>query len=274
MDPRTLKARRSVKNKAVAVPRIPQDIIDEILDYLAADSAFDVGSLQSCALISKSWVSSCRRHLFHTILFTSARITRWLKTFPVPEGSPAHYVRDLHLSVWDHDRVPPEEFSKHTPWFTNVERMTLSGGHGSLQQLSVSSVWQSVTSLTININSVTPLQIRDVMVRLPNLDDLSFSGYPDNWAPPGIGTVASGRFGGQLQLSGGTTGSGIVDMLLEIPTGLHFTEVHIRSAREYLLSTVMLVEACAKTLVKLSYMVSFQRESHPSSWLLRAEYRC
>jgi len=46
-------------------------------------------------------------------------------------------------------------------------------------------------------------------------------------------------------------------MLLEIPTGLHFTEVQVLSTHECLLSTVMLAEACFQTLVKLAYTVSF-----------------
>ena len=58
-----------VKTKTVVLPRIPQEIIDEILDHLAADS--DLRSLRSCVLVSRSWVPSCRQHLFRAILFNS-----------------------------------------------------------------------------------------------------------------------------------------------------------------------------------------------------------
>ena len=52
-----------------------------------------------------------------------------------------------------------------------------------------------------------------------------------------------------------------MDMLLEIPAGLHFTEAVIVHAPEPLLSIVRLAEARAKTLVKLTYTVGSHRKS-------------
>ena len=239
---KTSKAKRptSGKTKTVIVPIIPQDVIDEILGHLAADSDFI--SLQSCALVSKSWVPACRRHLFHTIHFSSKDRARWLETFPVPEESPARYVRHLHITVKRSD---------------SPLRMTSFGG-----------LPQSVTSLTVvAIIAVLP-KIQQIMVQLPNLDDLSLSGQitaMDQNMLFGIGSVLRGRFGGKLQLLGVHASPGVVDMLLEIPTGLRFTEVEIRSSHEYLFSIVRLVEACSKTLVKLSYAISSHRKPHPFS---------
>ena len=262
MGSKSSKSKRPTSAKTgtdtVAVPTIPQEIIDEILDNLSADS--DLRSLQSCALVSKSWVPSCRRHLFHTILFTSTDMAKWLETFLVPEESPAHQVRDLRFSIGKYDS-PREKFFEYAPWFTNVERITLLG-YGCLQPLWMSSFrWlsQSVNSLTIGADMIAIVQIQDIMARLPNLDNLSLSGsLVAVDMNPLIGTcpVLKGRFGGKLRLLRGHASAGIVDTLLEIPTGLHFTEVEIRSAHECLLSTVRLVEAYTKTLVKLSYTVS------------------
>jgi len=47
----------SAKTKPVVVPRIPQEILDEILGRLGTDSK----SLRFCSLVSKSWVPS--RHV-------------------------------------------------------------------------------------------------------------------------------------------------------------------------------------------------------------------
>ena len=47
-------------------------------------------------------------------------------------------------------------------------------------------------------------------------------------------------------------------MLLEIPTVIHTGGIH-----QYLPLTVRLTEACAETLVKLSYTVRFSCKSHP-----------
>jgi hypothetical protein len=126
-----------------------------------------------------------------------------------------------------------------------------------------------VTSLIIDTDMVTLVQIREVMVQLPNLNDLSLSGSlvaVDRNALSGIGTVLRGRFGGQLRLLNGYADKDVMNMLLEVPTGLHFTEMRIRGTHGSFLSTVRLAEACCKTLVKLSYAVSIHGKSHPFSW--------
>ena len=102
------------------------------------------------------------------------------------------------------------------------------------------------------------MRVRDIMSQLPNLDDLSLSwSYPErDRALLGTGRVLRGRFGGKLELLRGCAGDpDVVDMLLEIPTGLHFTEVNIQNTPECLFSAVTLANVCAKTLVKFSYTV-------------------
>lgn len=255
-----------VEAKAVAIPRIPQDIVNEILDHLAADT--DFASLQSCLLVSKRWVPSCRRHIFHTTHFNSNNIDKWLDTFLVPEESPARYVRDIRIWVGGSGRVP-ESFFKYTPWFTNVEKISLLG-HGGIPPLQEPSLWkfpQSVTSLTINTSVVTLVRIQDIIAQLPNLDDLSLSGYlipVDGKELLGIGTVLRGVFGGALLLRHECADRDVINMLLEIPTGLHFTDVDIRCMSECFPATVLLAEACAKTLVRLSYMATFFGKSRSS----------
>ena len=272
MSSKTSKARcpTSVKTEVVVIPTIPQEIIDEILDHLATDSDFGSrqSSLQSCALVSKSWVPSCRRHLFHTIHFALMSMTRWLETFPVPEESPARHVRHLHFWIGHYDGVP-ENFFKYTPWFTNAEKVALQVDE-RFRPLPIPSFWrlpQSVTSLTISGSMVTLPQVQKVMVQLPNLNNLVLSGVPapmDRRALAGIGTVLRGGFGGELRLLGAYVGWHAVDMLLEIPTGLRFTEVRVEDMRSCLLSTVRLAEACSETLVKLSYTVSFRKSARSS----------
>ena len=203
-------------------------------------------------------------------------MARWLETFPVPEESPAHYVRDIRFSTGVYDDVP-EKFFEHIPWFTNVERVTFLEDR-TFRTLWVAPFWrlpQSATSLTIGPHMSTGLvQIRDIMAQLPNLDDLSMSGslFADRRTLLGIGTVLKGRFGGHLQLLRGCACGDILGMLLEIPTGLHFTEVEIGGWEECLFSTVRLAEACAETLVRLSYTIDFHRKSNHFSCSWRAEY--
>ena len=248
---------------AVVVPRIPPEIIHEILDYLADDP--DHGPLQSCALVSKSWVLTCQRRLFHTIHFTSRNMVRWVEAFPVPEESPAHRVRHLRFLIGGDDHNP-KKISEYTPRFTNAERVTFLEGEGLMPVWRPPS-WQlpqSVTSLTIDVGAATALiRVRDIVAQLPKLDDLSLSGSCMMTDRNGIGMALRGRFGGRLQLFKRYAAPTIMDMLLEAPTGLHFTEVEIHGLREFLPSTAKLIEACRKTLVKLSYRATFYCKSGP-----------
>jgi len=251
-----------VETKTTAIPRIPPEIIDEILGHLITDSA--AASLRSCSLVSRSWVPPCQRHIFRTVVFASNDVDRWFKTFPVPEESPARHVRDLRIWIGGHTRVP-EKIFECTPWFTNMRNLYLLGYWGS-PALRIPSVWRlplSVTSLTVNTNVVTLIQIRDILAQLPNLNDLSLSG---SLVPVGakslvgIGVALKARFDGRLQLCGGYAQKDAINMLLEIPTGLHFTEAQIRCTHKCLPSAVRLAEACGETLVKLTQTVTFQLE--------------
>ena len=246
------------KTEAVVVPKIPQDIVYEILDHLIADPSFR-SSLRSCSLVSKSWVTPCRHHLFHTISFKFADTFRWIRGFPVQEQSPAHHVRELSLSLEGY-AYAPHEFFKRLQWFTNVKKVTLSGGRDKdwLWTTSPGRLPQSVTSLAIDsADSIGILRIRDVMLQLPNLNDFSLSGplrTVKSNGSQGVGRDLRGKFGGRLQLyrlQGCYTD--VLNMLLEVPTGLWFTELDICSPHECFLSTVSLAEACGESLVRLSY---------------------
>ena len=82
------------------------------------------------------------------------------------------------------------------------------------------------------------------MAQLPNLDGLSLSGIlVSAGVPPEIGPTLRGRFGGRLLLRGDYTGKNVVDMLLEVSSGMHFTEVQIYCVQGRLPSAVRLAEA-------------------------------
>jgi len=266
MGSKISKVTRATPAKSkTAVPRIPQDIIDEILDHLTADSdpsgflqTCAVASLRSCALVSISWVRPCRRHLFHSIPIVSWSMRKWIEAFPVLEESPSHYVRAIHIWTGGTQCVP-EKLSEYASWFPNTEKMCLVGN-------AEGSTLPPYSCLEYT-GGVTLVQVRDVMAQLPNLHDLSLSMFlvaADSRELPGIGTVLRGRFGGKLSLCGQYADKDTINMLLEVPSGLRFTEVRISCTCDCLLSTVRLVEACGDTLVKLSHMINVDGKSHPS----------
>jgi len=243
-------------------PTIPHDIIDEILGHLARGSNFR--SLRTCALVSGAWVKACQRHLFRTVHFTATNARKWFETFPVQEDSPAHLVRDLRIEIKQPASIPGKLF-ECISWFTNVERISLLGpwGYplgGRFPPLCEPSFWKlprSVTSLTVTI-AITLVQVRDIVAQLPNLDDLVLTKFAeeDRTKLPVTGTGLKGTFGGRLILCGPCVREGIINMLLETPSGLHFAELEIYCTRNCLPSSaVRLAEACGKTLVKLSHTV-------------------
>ena len=131
------------------------------------------------------------------------------------------------------------------------------------------SCWKlprSVTSLTLGIGAATLIRVRGIMAQLRNLDDLVVLGFAVAGSKqlPGIGAVLNGRFGGRLMLRGADASEGIINMLLEISSGLRFAELDIYCTRRSLHSSaVRLAEACGKTLMKLSHTVGLQCKSYP-----------
>ena len=257
------------------VSRIPPEITDEILDHLVADSGFGdydsslvQRSLRSCSLVSKSFVPSCRRHLFHTITFTMPDLFKWIKTFPVPEESPAYYVKDLRFSLGAHFGGP-KEFVEHTPWFTNAEKLTVTVDT-AFRPIDIpffARLPQSPTSLTMEALSCQNefVHMLDVMAQLPNLENVTVSGnFVVRVGKPRPATAPRGRFGGELRIRNGQTEKSFVNLLLEVPTGLHFTKIHVHPDCACLLQTVRLVEACCETLVELTYMGSILGKSSPA----------
>ena len=267
-----------VKTNAVIIPTVPQDIIDEILEHLATETdprdfrvrALASKTLKACALVSKPWAQSCQRHLFRVVVFTSRRVNGWFKIFPVQEEGPARHVRDLRVWVKGEDSVP-ENLFELIQWFSNVEKISLMG-YGGGPPSRRPSLWilpTSVTFLAVDTDAVSLLQVRDIMAQLPNLDNLSLSGSlaaMDRRELPGIGAALGGRFGGKIALRDGCVQEDVINMLLEIPSGLRFTEVGIHCTGDRLPLAVRLAEACGKALVKLSYTAMFCK-SHSSHCL-------
>ncbi|KAF9781853.1 hypothetical protein BJ322DRAFT_249939 [Thelephora terrestris] len=247
------------EDNTAVVPVISQDVIYEIVDHLVTDAYFKP-TLLSCSLISKSWITPCQRYLFQTLSFSLRDTFRWLEVFPVPEQSPAHHVKYLSLSL-EGSYFVPDEFFERIQLFINLKEIVLLGEGSQGQSWWIPSsamLPQSVTSLTIIRGNLSLSEIRNVMAQLPNLNDLTLSvSFRTRNGLQGFGRNLKGKFGGRLQLHRLRMGpdADIANMLLEIPTGLHFTEIVIEGTSWCLLSTVKLAQVCSKTLVKLSYTV-------------------
>ena len=75
-------------------PHLPVESLDYILDFLH-DSR---GTIESCCLISKSWIPRTRNILFADVAFNSPeKLQSWKNTFPDSSTSPAWYTRSLFI---------------------------------------------------------------------------------------------------------------------------------------------------------------------------------
>ena len=121
---------------AMSEPRLPQEIIDYIVDLLRNER----GTLSQCCLVSKSWIPRTRKHLFGEINFTSPTDPEeWMRMFPDPSNSPARYSHCLRIRC---ARDPIPEATKMGGWIlslTNVVRLVIIGSMWSLISASPTS---------------------------------------------------------------------------------------------------------------------------------------
>ena len=242
--------------KTAGNPRVPQELVSEVLDHLVNDTA----TLRSCSLVTRSWIYPSRRHLFNTILFTADEITKWNRSFPYPEDSPARLVRDLSFCFMEPD--VPIDFADRIPHFSNVRKLTLIGltaiDPGFIHALG--QLPPSTRSVGITFSEVLTTHITSVMRQLPNLDDLSLMSH--KWGgpiPPGTGKLIQCKLNGKLRLRRQSAHQDLLNMLMEVPTGPQFAEVEIRDARmECFPATLKLVMACQDTLTRLHFSTLVQ----------------
>ncbi|KAF9781854.1 hypothetical protein BJ322DRAFT_1023172 [Thelephora terrestris] len=223
------------ETEELCVPAIPQDMVHEILDHLVADPGFRP-SLRSCSLVSKS----------------SADTFQWIMTFPVPERSPAHHARELNLLLEGYSYVP-HEFFKRIQSFTNVKTVTMSGGRDK-------DWWRIYSSGGLPQSLDRPLANLEHHAAATQLEQLFVIWASSHGGAAGCrygeNSGGGGKFRGRLQLYElERCYTSVVNTLLEVPTGLRFTELDIRASHKYFLSTVSLAEACGESLMRLSYTV-------------------
>ena len=240
-------------------PRVPQELVDEILDHLAKDTA----TLHSCSLVAKSWIYPSRRHLFNILFLTANDITKWNNTFPNPEDSPAGHVKDLSFCFIQSNA--PINFAGRMPYFFNVQQLTLIGRVATDPSFisALGPLPPTIRSVDITFSKVLTAHIVSVVRQLPNLDNLSLTSTEWSGAiPTGTGKLIQARLSGKLRLRRKLAHCDILNMLMEVPTGPQFAEVEIRDASMTCFpASLKLVRACRDTLTKLHFSTLVQGSS-------------
>jgi len=241
-------------------PYLPPEILDYIVDLLHGEPE----ALKECCLVSTSWVSRTRKHLFAHIRFRSADDLRsWKKTFQDVANSPARHTHTLSVGRPRHVVAADAEEGGWIQAFSGVASLDVDSNH-FLEASEVSLTPFHRFSPTLKSLHIRPIrlpypQLFDLICSFPLLEDLNLKGgdglFDGDDYPHGSQTVApstSPPFTGSLSLNiyGGL--GEILRQLLDLPNGLHFRTLTFLWDREKYLRWIReLVVKCSHTLESL-----------------------
>lgn len=239
-----------MENTSTSCSALPPEILDLVVDHLGDDSA----TLKTCCLVSKSWISRARLHLFAHVEFDALKcpIGLWTKAFPDPSNSPAHHTRSLSIRGIPVVTATDTGASGWIRTFHGVVSLHLTClGHEDRRASLVPFHGLSPTLRSLRL-TLTRFDLFYLICSFPLLEDLAFSPFPgggaDGWNVPSM----SPKLNGSLYL--GTVGGvrSVTSRLLDLPDGLHFSSIAVLCLNEDLKSATDLVSACSGNLESLS----------------------
>ena len=237
----------------------PQEIIDLIIDCLRDEPT----ALRTCCIVSKSWVSRGQMHLSARVEFhpKTSPIESWMKAFPDPSDSPAHYTRSLSIGIPSLITAANADARAWLRSFRNVARLLVfkaiwdDDSHISFIQLHGFS--PILESLSLKYPSALPSEVLNLAFSFPSLQDLFLVSFTES-EPESKRTIpsTSPKFTGALSLALLAKG-GIQPYacrLLDLPGGLHFSSVTIFCRDGDAESTADLVSGCSDTMESFIFL--------------------
>ena len=234
---------------------LPPEILDLIVDHLHDEPT----TLKACCLLSKSWVSRTRLHLFNHVKFLpsgqASALESWMKTFPDPSDSPARYTRSLDLFNFKAITVVISDVLPQIHSFNHIVKLAVNVGKGNrrISFTQLCGLSPNLKSLLI-FRSCAPLsEYLDFICSFPLLEDLELrlldtERNTDGWdSPPNLP-----KFTGSLRLLG-TGADYIARKLLDLPGGLHFSKIIVCCLGGDNDLTSELVSKCSDTLQSLRF---------------------
>ena len=249
---------------------LPPEILDLIVHHLHDEPT----PLSTCCLVYNSWVSRTRRHLFARVELHSPgpSLESWMKTFPDPSNSPAHYTRSLHLQFFGTRAVA---VSDAFPWirsFSHIVDLQVTVGKRRIPFVQLYGLSPALKSLHL-FGPIAPLsEVLDFICSFPLLEDLSLRSprLLDQENADGCdGPPISPKFTGSLLLI--ENDDRITRKLLDLQGGLHFSKVSVTRLFGERDLTKELVSTCSNTLESLCvdiYPSVFSITSVVDKWLI------
>ena len=196
--PRAIKMGKVSSTATTIMPRLPQELIDVIIDY----HEYDRRTLKACSLVSSKWSARSRKHLFREVeLGSKAELASWCTLIhPGPSG-PSSFVETLSLYDLGFSTAAPQysraqflqqstlsDATPHFRSFSGLRSLEVRGWNTgdlrvSLMLNCISASLESVTHLTLECMLVHPLTFATFISHFPHLDYLSIDGL---WRPQGV----------------------------------------------------------------------------------------
>ena len=229
-------------------------LLPEILDYTVDLLHDNPATLKQCCLVSKSWVSRTRRHLFADINFNSSYgLEAWKKTFPDPANSPAYHTRSLFIGCPRSVTAADAEEGGWIRAFSRVVRLELHTHPYHNPEASLipfHNFSPALKSLRV-VNLLPRSQVFELVCSLPLLEDLNIQEYQvdeADYGKVGFQPLTSPPLTGSFELDTEEAGP-TIRRLLDLPGGFHFRELILTWRNEEDLRWFMeLVVGCSDTL--------------------------
>jgi len=268
-------------------PYLPPEILDYIVDLLHDNP----NALKDCCLLSKSWIPRTRKHLFAEVgLLTERHLESWKKRFSDPSTSPAHFAKSLRVGCARAITAADAEAGSWLRSFAHivhleVETPTMRPTDPPISLVPFHGFSHTIKSLRVKSVDLPPLQIFDLILSSPLLEDLIVADYRtlvdggdgSNGPPTFFQPSNPPVFTGSLELPLDKGMKPITGRLLSmIPGGIHFRKLVLKwHCREDLFSTMVLVGECCHTLESLDVTCAFEgKDAHSVSVSTSVTYFC
>ena len=120
-------------------------------------------------------------HLFARVKFTQTSIESWVKAFPHPPSSPAHYTRTLMIRDRRLFTVECQSAGRQIRAFPfhNVVHLTLGSksGGGRVSFVPFHGLSPTIKSLRLELNQVQPSEVFGLVCSFPLLEDLAMVSF-------------------------------------------------------------------------------------------------
>ena len=257
---------------------LPQEVVDEILEYLEDDRP----ALRACSLTCKVLLRSSRPIIHRRLCVVSrgiphpgdehearaANLIRFRTLLAAAECGLTHRTRELTIKIGDDFK--PADLQQFLPQFQTFARLTSLTLH-NFKPASFNPVFEQCFGHLVqqirSLEFVYPSGFRDDLVcfisQFPNLDDLGLHAFPRHFllpheeynAPPVKG---SPTLRGTLKIANMTAGGDdFLGSLTRFPSGLGFRSIEFK--RSMGINPNIIIRQCSSTLQYLTHVTHICR---------------